>query len=220
MPPTTSGRGKFPADSGGKEDLKMKYGELTLGQVEAIVNKIGGVDGVRRLLAGELSVRATEESKLLELLGTVTIPARAERFVVAEKFVVDTSENAKVKISYLGENLKALFLGKTENPMGESSLCYHKLCRYSRDIPIISELGEEKAETTLAEIYVLLERQRNGKKGVLLTNGAANIFYVRNIHGDLCAVLALCREDGWLVNAYSVGSPRVWNVGILVFSRN
>ncbi|KKU93873.1 MAG: hypothetical protein UY26_C0003G0021 [Candidatus Jorgensenbacteria bacterium GW2011_GWA1_48_13] len=34
----------------------MKYGELTLGQVEAMVNKVGGMDGVKRLLAGELAV--------------------------------------------------------------------------------------------------------------------------------------------------------------------
>lgn len=30
----------------------MKYNELTLGQVEAIVNKLGGMDGVRRFLSG------------------------------------------------------------------------------------------------------------------------------------------------------------------------
>jgi hypothetical protein len=31
----------------------MKYGELTLGQVEAIVNKLGGMEGVKRFLSGE-----------------------------------------------------------------------------------------------------------------------------------------------------------------------
>ncbi len=35
----------------------MKYGELTLGQMEAVVNKLGGMDGVQRLLAGELVVK-------------------------------------------------------------------------------------------------------------------------------------------------------------------
>lgn len=34
----------------------MKYGELTLGQIEAIVNKLGGMDGVRRFLSGEIVV--------------------------------------------------------------------------------------------------------------------------------------------------------------------
>ena len=34
----------------------MKYGELTLGQMEAIINKIGGMESVRRLLADELVI--------------------------------------------------------------------------------------------------------------------------------------------------------------------
>ena len=38
----------------------MKYGELNLGQIEAIVNKIGGMEGVEALLRGELVVTSTE----------------------------------------------------------------------------------------------------------------------------------------------------------------
>ncbi|MBI4136115.1 MAG: hypothetical protein HY481_00980 [Candidatus Vogelbacteria bacterium] len=34
----------------------MKYGGLNLGQIEAIVNKLGGEEGVNRLLRGELTV--------------------------------------------------------------------------------------------------------------------------------------------------------------------
>jgi len=37
----------------------MKYGELTFGQVEALVNKLGGMEGVQRFLSGELLVSAT-----------------------------------------------------------------------------------------------------------------------------------------------------------------
>jgi len=40
----------------------MKYGELNLGQVEAIVNKLGGMDGVRRLLSGESVVKMVEQT--------------------------------------------------------------------------------------------------------------------------------------------------------------
>jgi len=36
----------------------MKYGELTLRQVEDLVNKLGGMDGVRRFLSGEMVVQA------------------------------------------------------------------------------------------------------------------------------------------------------------------
>ena len=38
----------------------MKYGELNLGQVEAVVNKLGGMEGVRMFLAGELVVKEAE----------------------------------------------------------------------------------------------------------------------------------------------------------------
>ncbi len=34
----------------------MKYGELNLGQIEAIVNKLGGMEGVQRFLSGDLVV--------------------------------------------------------------------------------------------------------------------------------------------------------------------
>lgn len=38
----------------------MKYGELTLGQTEALVNKLGGMDAVKRILSGDLVVKAKE----------------------------------------------------------------------------------------------------------------------------------------------------------------
>lgn len=34
----------------------MKYGTLNLGQIEAVVNKLGGMEGVERLLRGEVTV--------------------------------------------------------------------------------------------------------------------------------------------------------------------
>lgn len=38
----------------------MKYGELNLGQVEAIVNKLGGMEGVKRFLSGESVIKEAE----------------------------------------------------------------------------------------------------------------------------------------------------------------
>ena len=60
----------------------------------------------------------------------------------------------------------------------------------SVDGPILAELGgEAKAETTLTEVYSLMEAQKNGENGPLLTNGYANIFYVRDVNGALRAVV-------------------------------
>jgi len=38
----------------------MKYGEVTIGQVEAVINKLGGMEGLRRFLADELMVKEAE----------------------------------------------------------------------------------------------------------------------------------------------------------------
>jgi len=38
----------------------MKYGNVTMGQVEAVINKLGGEDGMKRFLSGELVVKEIE----------------------------------------------------------------------------------------------------------------------------------------------------------------
>ena len=158
---------------------------------------------------------------LLEPVGTIAVSATAERFVAKDKFMIDTGRKALVKISYLGDNFTEWFLGKTERPFAESTLRYSNLRKDSLDVPIVSELGgEEKAETTLAEIYTLMELQRDGRVGVLLNNGYANIFYVRGGVLVLRAVSVLWGGDGWNLIAYPLGNPRGWDAGRQVFSRN
>lgn len=49
----------------------MKYGELNLGQIEAIVNKLGGMEGAMRFLRGELVVNATK--KVFQIWKTISV---------------------------------------------------------------------------------------------------------------------------------------------------
>lgn len=176
---------------------------------------------VIELIRGNAEIVAV---KLLESLGIVAITAATTSFVAKEKFVRDTSRNAKVKISYLGDNFKAWFLngdGKTEDPESVQTLRYHKLRQSSVDGPIIAELGgRELAETTLSEMFSLMEKQGKGEDGVLLNNGYANIFYIKDSAGVLRAVYVGWGGGGWGVNARSVEGPGRWNAGCQVFSRN
>lgn len=201
----------------------MKYGKWTLGQVEAVLNKIGGDKEIELLLQGKLKiVEAVEVSKkLLEFIGNVTVSATKKKFVAKKKFVVDTSNKAKVKISYLGDNFKEWFLSKAEEPIEKTELRYGRLKERSVDEPIITEIGgEEKAETSLTEVFSLMEMQKNGEDDVLLNNGYANIFYVRDRALVLRTVGVSWYRDGWDVDADTVEGPGRWSVGYQVFSRN
>jgi len=209
------------------------------GAITDFFEKLGGPDGTTWLAEFKKFLRkepcwangqvaqATQPkpiSSILEFISTVKVSATTSKFVAKDKFVVNTKRNAPVKISYLGDNFTEWFLsgsGKTEDPISEQTLCYHKLRQSSVDSPIITELGgEAKAETTLSEMFSLMEKQKNGEDGVLLNNGYANIFYTKDKNGVLRAVFVYWNDDGWGVIAYSFEYPYRWSDGRRVFSRN
>ena len=201
----------------------MKYGNWTLGQIEAVLNKIGGDKEIERLLQGKLKIVEAVEvtKKLLEFIGNVDVLATKKKFVAKKKFIIDTSDKAKIKISYLGDNFQEWFLSKTEKSIEATKLRYSRLTECSVDEPIITELGgEEKAETTLTEVFSLMEKQPNGKDGDLLNNGYANIFYVRDADGVFRAVSVRWGVGGWGVDASTLEGPDGWVVGRQIFSRN
>ena len=164
---------------------------------------------------------AKKPNRLLELVSTVVIPARSTPFVARNKFVLGTNATAPVKISHFSKNFTDWFLGKTEEPLPEQTLRYHKLRQASVDAPIIAELGdEEKAETTLSELFSLMEGQKNGEDGPLLSNGWWNIFYIKDCNCVLRTVDVRWYDGVWYVSAFSTEYPFTWYDGRQVFSRN
>jgi hypothetical protein len=219
--------------------LSKALREFTTGPLNQLIVNLGGQEGdqweeeLKKFLRkepcwsnGQVAQVTQPKTKpsIFELVSTVVVSATTSKFVAKDKFVVNTKRNAPVKISAVWDNFTSWFLsgeGKTEDPISEQTLRYHKLRKSSVDGPIITELGgEEKSETTLTEMFSLMEKQKNGEDGVLLNNGYANIFYIRDQNGVLRAVYVFWRDDGWNVNAGSVESPDGWDGGHQVFSRN
>ncbi len=219
--------------------LSKALREFTTGPLNQLIVNLGGQDGdqweqqFKQFLRKEPcwtndQVMQVAEPKptpsILELVSTIVVNATTGKLVAKEKFVRDTGHKAKVKISYLGDNFTSWFLngdGKTEDLISEQTLRYHKLRQSSVDGPIIAELGgAEKSETTLSEMFSLMEKQGKGEDGVLLNNGYANIFYIKDNAGVLRSVNVNWNDDGWNVNANSVENPNRWNDGYQVFSRN
>lgn len=188
----------------------IKYSELNLGQIEAIVNKLGGMEGVKRFLASEL---VTKEPNLLWQITTVSVSG-TEKFVAKEYL-------RTANIGYTGDNFDKLFLNKAEKNVEGVNVAIHRLEKDSLDVPILAELGN-RAEISLAHLFQLIKKQSKREDGPLLTNGYANIAYIRGTDGNLWAVDA-CWYSGygyWRVYAYSVEYPNRWYAGRQVLSRD
>jgi hypothetical protein len=145
---------------------------------------------------------------LLEPVGTETVPATTVPFVVRDRF----EKPAGIKFSAVWTEFKKRFYGRTEGPIGETHIRKFRLLRIAPDAPIIAELGgESKVEGSIAAAYALMRRQGAGQEGFLQTGGYANIFYVRDLKGVLCAVRVGWDGDGWVVDAIPVADPLAWN---------
>lgn len=189
--------------------------------VEALLNKLGGVEGARRFLRDELVLSEAVAKKLLERLSTtIAIPAIAS-FTASENFIIDTSSRAKVKISYLGDNLKDNFLSKVESDeVAAEELAINRLLENSFDPAIIIALGgETRVEITLGQFFAAFAKQPNGEKGTLLTNGYANVGYIRDINGVLWAVYGFWDDGGWDFGASPLDDPYEWYGGDRFLSR-
>ncbi len=163
-----------------------------------------------------LAVKNRQESVgLFKKLETVVVPHSTEEFIVRNKFIVNTGDDADVKISGLGDYFCECFLGKTEESTAkDSAIDFNELLKASVDGPIIEGLGEkEKVPTTLREVYFLM---KHGK----LDKNKWYIFYIPDVNGILRAVDVHWDGGGWDVCADSVGIPSEWGAGGVVASRN
>ena len=167
---------------------------------------------------------ALPSESLLKRLGQLTVGPTSGQFCAVDWFKPNDGKNSLSKFFDFGLDFTKWFLkngGKIEEPIGEQVLGYHHLLLDSFHAPIIAELGgEAKAEICLTEIFELVKLQKNGESGVLLNNGAWNIFSVRGQNGGVLRAVGVGWDgDGWYVNASPVGAPNRWRAGDRVFSR-
>ncbi len=193
-----------------------KYPDVTAGQTEACINRMGGWSNFLRFVAGqgELVFKS-----ILTLLGTVMVEAQP-KFLVREHFAVNTSDSAIVKIGYIWEDFIAWFNDLVEDEVQGTVLEYYKLEENSRADKFFGELGDT-AIVKLSQIFALMRKQPKGEvDGELLVNGCANLFKVRDAKGELRVVYVYWRAGRgcWDVNADRLVHPSVWSAGSRVFS--
>ena len=204
----------------------MKYGEVNFGQTEALLNKIGGVEGMKKVLSGEWivgppsKVTSVKESALrsastkvlatlLEEVGEPSNLPAVEHFVARDKWVVD--RNGELSIIYLSPNIQKNFLDVVEENVPVVSLKQRKLLKSAVNRPIIdAHGGEEKAKVAFAHVFEFLKTADRNR---------CFIFYVADAKGCVWAVTANWNGGSWYVGASSVSDPRKWSAGNHVVSR-
>jgi len=147
------------------------------------------------------------KTALLGPLDAAMVPATTAPAVIRDYF----KKNTGVRFSNIYAEFKNRFFDKTERPAAKAVYRKYKLLCIADDDPIIAELGgQSKVEGAFAAAFDLLQRQPRGEAGFLQTNGYANIFYVRDKQGALCAIRIAWTNDGWEVDAIAVADPLAW----------
>ena len=166
-------------------------------------------------------LRSFIKPQLLVTVGITMVPATKKPFVASDCFV-RSKGNSGVRFMYLSDEFRRCFLGKEERSFIGSMLRYDRIIHPSLDDRIIAELGGKKrSETTLFELYALLQRQPTGvERGPLLRDGHANIFYIPDLYFVLRAVNARLTGDGWDMFVRPFAGPEKWLVGCRIFSRD
>ncbi len=157
----------------------------------------------------------------------ISIPALTEPFDPKDKFNVDISDNAAIKISYHGGNFQSWMLTKIVDVRAGYGLEAYTLTADTSDKNILQEAEREDVDTDPAVIHFLVSQQPRGEKGPsLLNDGKANIFYVprkveeqgkiRAVRRAVCVYWG-CR--GWRFYAFPLPSANRWRAGYRVFFR-
>ncbi|WP_050627544.1 hypothetical protein [Bradyrhizobium viridifuturi] len=165
-------------------------------------------------VACSLQPKATEPS---DPSSTSAIP-HVEKFIAKEHFKEDVASSASVKISWLGATFAKRFANKVEDDVGGASLQTFVMNAASSDNEILARLGQSH-ESRLADVWCMLQQQPNGSGGSLEISAKPNVFYVRDVAGELGAVDVLWGGVGWEIGASPVSERPRWPAGTRVFSR-
>jgi hypothetical protein len=192
---------------------------LEMRQLNALVKKLGGEDVVRGILADRMLFEITER-ELLAPLDPITI--RPVGLCKAQNSL-KTCPGLYVYATFTDRVLPAV-QGEVSLPE-EITLPSYTLTERAADKRIRENLPENHVfgadELCAILIDLVIKSQPNGTEGPLLTNGYANLFYVKGKDDHVCLVVVRWSADyrGWSVLAWSLDAY-TWNAEYRVFSRN
>lgn len=166
--------------------------------------------------------------KIIEAVSTIHIRPMP-KFVSGDYFRLSPGFIACMNNEFINRFLRSLSGGKIYKPTKKQKIGSSRLLKDEWFVRVIKLLGGDAiAETTLAEMFALMEMHKNGEK-VLLTGGRygrnaeTNVFFVRDIRGVVHSI-GLARPDGWEQKGWIIvadlnPSPYFIGKGCLIFHK-
>lgn len=162
----------------------MKYGNVTLGQVEAVWNKLGGVVGVQKFLADELAVierdiKASIPTSRLRLLGLATLVATNGQETIAQA--------KEVFPGFIDPDFKNWGCDVTSESTPEMPVALHELVQDGDFRTIFTSLGTDLDKLCLTQPQIIQFCRQHQR--LLSADGHAtfflfkanNVFFVANV---------------------------------------
>ena len=198
------------------EDISPRMWRAFATKVGSQVKSLELVDVVKGVIAETVIVSAEVMPHLSKLtrvsIGRGTINPR--KFFKKNEMGLWTSKNFRDSIlsSAADEDVSANVTTVGYSDLSESS---HNV-EIDIDVPEYSIF--EDVDTLLVRLVTLIESQKDGEKGVLLSNGHPNIFYVKVADNTLVVHLDWSERGArWRLYSYRLVDAR-WNIGDRVFS--
>ena len=177
------------------EGVKMKYGKVPLGKIEAAINKLGGEKGLDRLLAGKSKVVTADN---------VVNTAKTSRLRLlirdGDHSAVTLNERHNPGLFYrdrAGLYVSSNFLGKIVSAAvpTEAGKKFKKISRFRLAADATGEQLRSgcpdsvwNATDFCAWLAAKLTNQSNGEEGEFLATGWANLFLVEGINSEVVLV--------------------------------
>jgi len=182
----------------------IKYPRLDLGRIEAIVNKLGGMEGVQRFLSGELVVKLAEgTSNILRLLflgETITLaPCDGTQTLAQAK---------KTFLSYLDTNFKNWGLDKQGEPTEETQVQVYEMAKDATFAQMFSSLGNDLDKLCLTQHQIKQFCEKHSSW--LRTDGYAT-FFLFKVEDQFFVACVGVGSDGLGVYVSRFGYDGVWH---------
>jgi len=180
----------------------MKYGKFTLGQIEAILNKLGGEEGAEALLRGEVVLTQIAILRLLSAGTTLTLaPCDGTQTLAQAKETFP---------AYIDPNFKNWGLDKPGHATGETAVAVHELVKNAMFAEVFGSLGNDLGKLCLTQhqIKAFCEQHSNW----LRTDGNATLFLFKE-NNEFFVAYVRVNSGGLYVDVDRLEDVYVWVTG-------